>query len=214
MATPLRPSPQASAPPMTRIGTQRPPSRFLDQDNRPRRPPPHRLGRAPPRQSLPPAPRRPRPQPCRPLPRRPLRPRTRPPRTSRRHRPPRRRRRPHAPRRRLARRLRPARLTQSNPASPSASCARKAASTPEALSRSGARGLMQLMPATAAEVAGKLGLPDQHGRPSPPTRPTTCASARPISPALLARFGGALPLAIAAYNAGPNRVADWLIGAT
>ncbi len=83
---------------------------------------------------------------------------------------------------------------------------------PEALSRSGARGLMQLMPATAAEVAGKLGLPV-----SIPTLTADPAYNMRLGTtylaALLARFGGALPLAIAAYNAGPNRVADWLIGA-
>ena len=82
---------------------------------------------------------------------------------------------------------------------------------PEALSRSGARGLMQLMPATAAEVAGTLGLPV-----SIPTLTADPAYNMRLGTtylaALLDRFGGALPLAIAAYNAGPNRVADWLIG--
>ncbi len=82
---------------------------------------------------------------------------------------------------------------------------------PEALSRSGARGLMQLMPATATEVAGKLGLPV-----SIPTLTADPAYNMRLGTtylaALLTRFDGALPLAIAAYNAGPNRVADWLIG--
>ena len=30
---------------------------------------------------------------------------------------------------------------------------------------------------------------------------------------LLTQFGGALPLAIAGYNAGPSRVQDWLVAA-
>lgn len=73
----------------------------------------------------------------------------------------------------------------------------------------GARGLMQLMPATAEVEAKALG-------------ETVTAAALTAEPALnmrlgtaylaglLARYGGALPLAVAAYNAGPNRVDAWL----
>jgi soluble lytic murein transglycosylase-like protein len=75
----------------------------------------------------------------------------------------------------------------------------------DALSPAGARGLLQLMPATAAEIAEVRGLP----APS---------IARLEDPAYnldlgawymarqLARFGD-VPLALAAYNAGPGRVA-------
>jgi soluble lytic murein transglycosylase len=81
---------------------------------------------------------------------------------------------------------------------------------PNAVSRDGAVGLMQLTPGTAAWVAGRRG------------------AARPVSPQLLrdpafniaagswylaylcASFGGRLPPAVAAYNAGRTPVADWL----
>ena len=48
--------------------------------------------------------------------------------------------------------------------SPTASPARKARSTATAVSHAGARGLMQLMPGTARETAGKLGVPYDLGR--------------------------------------------------
>ena len=77
------------------------------------------------------------------------------------------------------------------------------------VSPAGARGLMQLMPATAKEVAGKKGVSHR----------TAWLTERPehnvllggaYMQSLLERFGGHYPLAIAAYNAGPNRVARWL----
>ena len=67
---------------------------------------------------------------------------------------------------------------------------------PEAVSRSGAKGLMQLMP----ETAKALGLED----PLDP-RANVRAGARYLRQ-LYDRFGS-LPLAVAAYNAGPARVA-------
>lgn len=81
----------------------------------------------------------------------------------------------------------------------------------QALSPVGARGLMQLMPATAAEVARKLGV-----IPNLPALTTDPAFNMRLGTTylggLLARFGQALPLAIAGYNAGPGRVQDWTIG--
>lgn len=78
-----------------------------------------------------------------------------------------------------------------------------------ALSPSGARGLMQLMPATAESVAKRLGAPV-----SLVALTTDAAYNLQLGTAylhdLLDRYGGALPLAIAAYNAGPHRVDDWL----
>jgi soluble lytic murein transglycosylase len=80
---------------------------------------------------------------------------------------------------------------------------------PRAVSRSGARGLMQLMPATAAALAKKYKLPFNppscYEDPVWNTR-AGCAFLRQ----LLDRYHGRLDLALAAYNAGPGRVDDWL----
>ncbi len=67
---------------------------------------------------------------------------------------------------------------------------------PEAVSPAGALGLMQLMPATAR----RLGVSD----PFDPAASAE-AGARYLSE-LLGRFGGDLPSALAAYNAGPGAV--------
>ena len=78
-----------------------------------------------------------------------------------------------------------------------------------AISPSGARGLMQLMPFTAREVAKKLGVPTS----LPALTSDTAHNMRLGTTYLrdmLARFGGSLPLAAAAYNAGPHRVDRWL----
>jgi soluble lytic murein transglycosylase len=78
----------------------------------------------------------------------------------------------------------------------------------QAQSPVGARGLMQLMPATAAAVARKLGLP-----PAPAALTEAGYNMRlgtNYLGGLLTRFNQALPLAIAGYNAGPSRVQDWL----
>ncbi len=80
---------------------------------------------------------------------------------------------------------------------------------PAVISPAGARGLMQLMPATAAAEARGLGV-------------TASAAALTTDPglnvqlgstylaALLTRFSTSVPLAVAAYNAGPSRVTGWL----
>ena len=78
-----------------------------------------------------------------------------------------------------------------------------------AVSPSGARGLMQLMPPTATAVAKQLGIPV--------SLPTLSADANhnirlgtAYLQEMLTRFDNCLPLAAAAYNAGPHRVAQWL----
>ena len=80
---------------------------------------------------------------------------------------------------------------------------------PEAVSSANARGLMQLLPATAAGVARRLGIPHQPG-----WLITDPAHNMRLGSQYLAdqmeRFGGNLALAAAAYNAGPARVSEWL----
>ena len=78
-----------------------------------------------------------------------------------------------------------------------------------AVSPAGAQGLMQLMPGTARGVAATLGLPyspsDLTGSPQ---YNLSLGSAYMAN--LLDRFGGSYILALAAYNAGPSRVNQWL----
>lgn len=75
----------------------------------------------------------------------------------------------------------------------------------EAVSRTGAVGLMQLMPATAAEQAARLDLVDPDlTDPAVNVRLGTGHLAR-----LLASFEGQVPLAVAAYNAGAARAREW-----
>lgn len=77
------------------------------------------------------------------------------------------------------------------------------------ISHAGAVGLMQVMPATASWISGKLGQP----------QPSMADLAKPTVNIrlgswylhyLLQLFHGNLPEAIAAYNAGPTRVQGWL----
>ncbi|MET0270014.1 MAG: lytic transglycosylase domain-containing protein [Sphingomonas sp.] len=79
----------------------------------------------------------------------------------------------------------------------------------QAMSRVGARGLMQLMPGTARDTAGKLGLPYDLGRlTGDPQYNVTLGSY--FFGNLLESFGGNHVLAVAAYNAGPGNVRKWL----
>lgn len=77
------------------------------------------------------------------------------------------------------------------------------------VSHAGARGMMQLMPGTAREEAGKAGIQYMSasltGDPAYNIRLGDQHFAR-----LMSRYNGAYPLAIAAYNAGPGRVNEWL----
>lgn len=79
----------------------------------------------------------------------------------------------------------------------------------DAMSRVGARGLMQLMPATAAGIAGKLQLPFSLPRLTTDGQ-YNITLGRSYVENLLDDFGGSYTLAIAAYNAGPGRVRQWL----
>ncbi|SEM61855.1 soluble lytic murein transglycosylase [Sphingomonas gellani] len=77
-----------------------------------------------------------------------------------------------------------------------------------AISHAGARGLMQLMPGTAREQAGKLGLSyDPAALTTDPSLSMMLGSS--YFQRVYAGFGS-YPLAIAAYNAGPGNVRKWL----
>ena len=79
----------------------------------------------------------------------------------------------------------------------------------DAVSRADARGLMQMLPATAAAVARRWHLP-------PPRKESLfdASVAVPLGAAYLRelfnRFGAQLEVALAAYNAGPTSVVRWL----
>ncbi|GEM_PF-732490 len=80
---------------------------------------------------------------------------------------------------------------------------------PRALSAVGARGLVQLMPATAARVAASRGWdpprPEDLFRPEVALRLGAVEIGR-----LLRRFGGNWAATVAAYNAGEAQAASWL----
>ncbi len=79
----------------------------------------------------------------------------------------------------------------------------------DAVSRSGARGLMQLMPATAKDLAGRLGIAYSPNRlTSDPAYNILLGSSYLKSQ--LERYDGSLLLAAAAYNAGAGNVNKWL----
>jgi soluble lytic murein transglycosylase len=78
-----------------------------------------------------------------------------------------------------------------------------------AVSSAGAQGLMQLLPGTAKGIAKQAGVKYA------PNRLSTDASynitlGQAYLDELLSRFGGSYVLTAAAYNAGPNRVRDWI----
>jgi soluble lytic murein transglycosylase len=78
-----------------------------------------------------------------------------------------------------------------------------------AISHAGARGMMQLMPGTAGEVAGKLGLSYNREALTTDTNYNMTLGSTYFQQ-MLRYFGGSYPLAVAAYNAGPGNVNKWL----
>lgn len=80
---------------------------------------------------------------------------------------------------------------------------------PEAVSRAGAKGLLQLMPGTATEMAGKLDLPSDQQRLITDWRYNAALGSAYLAE-LAKRYDGNVALIAAAYNAGPNRVDQWL----
>ena len=80
---------------------------------------------------------------------------------------------------------------------------------PEAVSRAGARGLMQLMPATAKQVA--RGLKIKYSRKKLTRDPAfNLRLGRAYLADLTDRYDGSYILALAAYNAGPARADRWI----
>jgi soluble lytic murein transglycosylase len=79
----------------------------------------------------------------------------------------------------------------------------------DAVSSASARGLMQLMPATAQSVARRLGVPHQLGwLTTDPTHNIRLGSA--YIQDRLDSFSGVMAFAAAAYNAGGGRVTEWI----
>jgi soluble lytic murein transglycosylase len=79
----------------------------------------------------------------------------------------------------------------------------------EAVSGAGARGMMQLMPFTAQKMATDLGLPFSTTLLTQ-DRVYNMRLGRAYLDQMLSQFGGSYVLAIAAYNAGPARVGQWI----
>jgi soluble lytic murein transglycosylase len=80
---------------------------------------------------------------------------------------------------------------------------------PYALSHAGARGMMQLMPATAREQAGKMGLGYDSSRLiTDPAYNVALGSA--YFQRMLNIWDGNVPLAVASYNAGSGNAGKWV----
>jgi soluble lytic murein transglycosylase len=77
-----------------------------------------------------------------------------------------------------------------------------------AISWAGARGMMQLMPATAREQAGKLGVGYDSSRLHDPDYNVMLGSA--YFQRMLNTWDGSVPLAVASYNAGAGNVRKWI----
>ena len=80
---------------------------------------------------------------------------------------------------------------------------------PEVVSSAGAMGLMQVMPGTASKVAQELGIDYAKTRLTSDWRYNARLGTAYMA-GLLRDFDGAAMLAIAGYNAGPNRVNQWI----
>lgn len=78
-----------------------------------------------------------------------------------------------------------------------------------AVSHANARGMMQLMPGTAREVATKIGLAYNPGALTTDTNYNITLGSTYFQQ-MLRYYGGSYPLAVAAYNAGPGNVNKWL----
>lgn len=80
-----------------------------------------------------------------------------------------------------------------------------------AVSPKGALGVMQLMPETAEETSRELGIPYSKERLATDPNYNAALGTAYINK-MLGRFDGNQTLAVAAYNAGPGMVEDWVNG--
>jgi soluble lytic murein transglycosylase len=79
----------------------------------------------------------------------------------------------------------------------------------QAVSWAGARGLMQVMPATARKVAKRIGLPFSRQRLLNDAKYNMTIGTAYFAH-ILEQFSGSYVLALASYNAGPGRARRWL----
>jgi soluble lytic murein transglycosylase len=77
------------------------------------------------------------------------------------------------------------------------------------VSSAGARGLMQLMPGTAKQVASKLKVAYAPARLTGSTDYNIMLGQTYLG-AMVGRYSGSYVLALAAYNAGPGRASRWI----
>ena len=80
---------------------------------------------------------------------------------------------------------------------------------PDAISPAGARGLMQIMPATAKDVAKEIDIPYESERLTSDWKYNATLGKAYLSQ-LIDKYEGSYVLAFAAYNAGPHRVVEWI----
>ena len=78
-----------------------------------------------------------------------------------------------------------------------------------AVSNAGARGLMQLMPGTARQAAGRVGVPYELGRLTEDPQYNVLLGSYYLSE-LMDEWGGNAVLVAAAYNAGSGNVRRWI----
>jgi soluble lytic murein transglycosylase len=81
-----------------------------------------------------------------------------------------------------------------------------------AISRAGARGLMQVMLRTGREVSRRLGQKKPLQKGALYDAETSLKLGTAYLKQLLNRFGGRVERALAAYNAGPSRAVTWTAG--
>lgn len=80
---------------------------------------------------------------------------------------------------------------------------------PVAISTAGARGLLQLLPGTAKQMAKSIGLPYSKDRLTEDAGYNATLGAAFLGDQLV-RFDGSYVLTFAGYNAGPGRAQDWI----
>ena len=85
----------------------------------------------------------------------------------------------------------------------------ESAFNPQAISSAGARGLLQLMPATAKLVARSVGVAYSKDRLTSDPAYNALLGAAHLG-TLVDDFGGSYVMTFAAYNAGASRVAEWV----